>query len=123
MARCQVTSEKSSENCISLFGGKPARGLPTPPPTSPRAVTAHFTRVGRQSVSWMCEIYSRESLAREWGEGGVICETVPFVNGSSDQLQTQNQDSQYYSAPSLFRQDLSNPDKIMVIKRGFNHSS
>ena len=42
------------------------------------------------------------------GEGGVICETVPFVNGSSDQLQTQNQDSQYYSAPSLFRQDLSN---------------
>jgi hypothetical protein len=61
--------------------------------------------VGRQSASWMCEIYSQESLA---GEGGVICETVPFVNGSSDQLQTQNQDSQYYSAPSLLRQDLSN---------------
>jgi hypothetical protein len=32
MARCQVTSEKSSKNCISLFGGKPATGLPTPPP-------------------------------------------------------------------------------------------
>jgi hypothetical protein len=28
MARCQVTSEKSSENCISLFGG----GLPTRKP-------------------------------------------------------------------------------------------
>jgi hypothetical protein len=33
---------------------------------------------------------------------------VPFFNGSSDQLQTQNQDSKYYSAPLLFRQDLSN---------------
>jgi hypothetical protein len=32
----------------------------------------------------------------------VICETVPFVNGSSDRLQTQDQDSQYYSAPLLF---------------------
>jgi hypothetical protein len=42
------------------------------------------------------------------GEGGVICETVPFVNRSSDQLQAQNQDSQYYSASSLFKQDLSN---------------
>jgi hypothetical protein len=35
-------------------------------------------------------------------EGGMICETVPFDNGSSDRLQTQNQDSQYYSAPLLF---------------------
>ncbi len=43
-ARSQVTSEKSSKNYISLFGGKPAGGLPTPPPTSPRTVTAHFTR-------------------------------------------------------------------------------
>jgi len=106
MARCQVTSEKSSKNYISLFGGKPARGLPTPPPTSPRAVTAHFTRVGWQSASWMCEIYTRESLGGG-GEGGVICETLPFVNGTSDRLQAQNQDSQYHSAPLLFRQDLS----------------
>jgi hypothetical protein len=55
-----------------------------------------------------CEIYSRESLAGEGWEGGVICETVPFVNGSSDRLQTQNEDSQYHSAPLLFRQDLPN---------------
>jgi hypothetical protein len=95
------------KNYISLFGGKPARGLPTPSPTSPRAVTTHFTRVGQQSASWMCEIYSRESL-EGGGEGRVICGTVPFINGLSDQLQTQNQDSQYYYAPSLFRQDLSN---------------
>ncbi len=32
---------------------------------------------------------------------------MPFVNGSSDQLQTQSQDSQYHSATLLFRQDLS----------------
>jgi hypothetical protein len=68
MARCQVTSEKSAENCISLFGGKPAGGLPTPLPTSLRAITAHFSHVGRQSASGMCENYSRESLAGE-GEG------------------------------------------------------
>ena len=107
MARCQVTSEKSSKNYISLFGGKPARGLPTPPPTSPRAVTAHFPRVGRQlrtaSARFTCENHSREG-----GEGRVICETVLFDNRLSDRLQTQNQDSQYYSAPFSFRQDLSN---------------
>jgi hypothetical protein len=33
---------------------------------------------------------------------------MPFDNGSSDQLQIQNKDSQHYSAPLLFRQDLSN---------------
>jgi hypothetical protein len=60
---------------------------------------------------WMakCELDVQDLLAGiTRGGGGVICETVPFVNGSSDQMQTQNQDSQYYSAPSLFRQDLSN---------------
>jgi hypothetical protein len=36
----------------------------------------------------------------------VICETVLFVNGSSDQLQIQDQDSRYYFALFLFRQDL-----------------
>ena len=93
-ARSQVTLEKSSKNYISLFGGKPARGLPTPPPTSPRAVTAHFPRVGRQvrtaSARFTCENHSREG----GGEGGMICETVPFDNESSDQLQTQDEDSQ-----------------------------
>ncbi len=68
-ARSQVTSEKSSKNYISLFGGKPARGLTTPPPTSPRAVTTHFTHGGRQSASCKCEIYSPESLA---GGGGRV---------------------------------------------------
>ena len=51
-----------------------------------------------------CENHSQEGR----GEDGVICKTVPFDNGSSDQLQTQNQDSQYHSAPLLLKQDLSN---------------
>ena len=59
------------------------------------------------SVNCKCEIYLQESLVGG-KEGGVICETVPFDNGLSDRLQTQNQDSQHYSAPWLFRQDLSN---------------
>jgi hypothetical protein len=104
-ARCQVTSEKSSKNYISLFGGKPARRLPTPPPTSPRAVTAHFTRVGRQVGSASAR-FTRKNHSRGRGEGRVICETVPFVNRSSDRLQTLNEDSQYHSAPLLFKQDL-----------------
>ncbi len=97
-----------SKNYISLFGGKPARRLPTPLPTSTRAVTAHFPRVGRQvrtpSARFTCENHSQEG----GGGGGVICETLAFNNGSSDRLQTQNQDSQHYYAPLLFRQDLSN---------------
>jgi hypothetical protein len=70
LARCHVTSEKSSKNYISLFNGKPARGLPTRPPTSPRAVTAHFPRVGRQvrfaSSRITCENHSREGGGRAW---------------------------------------------------------
>ncbi len=59
------------------------RATHTPPPTSLRAVTAHFTHGVRQvrtaSARFTCENHSREG-----GEGGVICETVPFNNGSSD---------------------------------------
>jgi hypothetical protein len=100
-ARSQVTSKKSSKIYISLFGGKPVRGLPTPPPPL-RKPLPYILHV----VSGKCEPQVRDLLAGG-GEGGVICETVPFVNGSSDQLQIQDQDSQYYSAPLLFRQDLS----------------
>ena len=66
-----------------------------------------FSTCWTASANPKCDIYSGESLAEEGG-GGVICETVPFDNGLSDRLQTQNQDSQYYSAPVLIRQDLSN---------------
>ncbi len=47
-----------------------------------------------------CELHVRDLLVGitrggGGGEGGVICETVPFVKGSSDRLQIQNEDSQY----------------------------
>jgi hypothetical protein len=85
-ARSQLTLEKSSKNYISLFGGKPDRGLPTPPPTPQRADIAHFTRGEPASAIRRCDFYSRDLLAGEGGEGegGAICETVLFFNGSSD---------------------------------------
>jgi hypothetical protein len=108
MARCQITSEKSSKNHISLFDGKPARGLPTPPPPPLRKPVPHIFH----ALDGKCEPQVRDSLARitrgRGGGGRGDCKTVPFDNESSDQLQTQNQDSQYHSAPLLFKQDLSN---------------
>ncbi len=91
-----------------MFGGKAARGLPTPPPTLSASHYRTFSTCWTASANCKSEIYSRESLAEGGGEDGVICETVPFVNRSLDRLQTPNQDSQYYFAPLLFRQNLSN---------------
>jgi hypothetical protein len=51
-----------------------------------------------------CQIHSRD----ERGEGRVICETMPFDNGSSDRAQIQHEDRQYYSALLLFKYNLSN---------------
>jgi hypothetical protein len=67
--RSPVTSEKSSKNYISLFGGKPARGLPTPPPTPPRREIAYFTRGEPASAIRGHNFYSRNLLAGE-GRGG-----------------------------------------------------
>ncbi len=68
-ARSQVTLEKSSKNYIPLFGGKPARGLPTPHPTPPHRDLAHFTRGEPASTLRRCDFYSRDLLVGE-GEGG-----------------------------------------------------
>jgi hypothetical protein len=63
-----------------------------PPPTPPRREIAHFRR--GECVSAMCgpNFYLRDLLA-ENGGGGEKCETMLFFNGSTHQLQTQNQDS------------------------------
>ena len=77
----------------------------TPPPL--REPLPHILHVLDGKVRAGCARFTRENHSRgRGGEGRMICETVPFVNGSSDQLQTQNQDSQYYSAPLLFGQDM-----------------
>jgi hypothetical protein len=48
-ARSHVNMEKSSKNLISVFGEKPARGLPKPPPTPPRREIAEFTH-GKNAI-------------------------------------------------------------------------
>jgi hypothetical protein len=47
------------KNYISLFGGKPARGLPMPPPTPPRREIAHLTRGKCASAMRGRDFYSR----------------------------------------------------------------
>jgi hypothetical protein len=88
----------------------PPEGYPRHPPPL-REPLPHILHV----VDGKCKPQVRDLLAGitrgGGGEGGMICETVPFVNGSSDQLQTQNQDSQYYSL-------LCYLDKICLILTG-----
>jgi hypothetical protein len=54
----------------------------------------------------MCDLQAPFSLARFTremeGEGGVICGSIPFDKGSSDQAQIQHEDGQWCSAPLLF---------------------
>jgi hypothetical protein len=78
-----------------LFQESPPEGYPRHPlhPSASRYRT--FSTCWTASAVHECDFYSRESLAGGGGgEGGVICETVPFNNGSLDQLQTQDKDSQ-----------------------------
>jgi hypothetical protein len=76
-ARSQVTLEKSSKNYIPLFGGKPARGLPMPPPTPPHGDLAHFTCGEPASVLRRYNFYLRDLLAGGGARGdlrnGAIC--------------------------------------------------
>jgi hypothetical protein len=69
-ARSHVIMEKSSKNLISLFGVKPARGLPKPPPTPPHRESSEFTR-GKSSVAGTGrEIQMRNWDAENGGGGG-----------------------------------------------------
>jgi hypothetical protein len=75
-ARSQVTSKKSSKKLYFLFGGKPVEGLPTPL----HEPLPHILHVADGKVQTTSARFTRGG----GGEVGVICETVPFVNGSSD---------------------------------------
>ena len=57
-ARSHITTGKSSKNYISLFGGKPARGLPTPPPTPPQR-----KRIFNTWKMWECDGQTQFPLA------------------------------------------------------------
>ncbi len=51
-----------------MFDGKPARGLPTPPPHLSTSRYRTFSTCWTTSANRKCEIYLQESLAG--GEGG-----------------------------------------------------
>jgi hypothetical protein len=70
----------------------------TPQPSASRYQTFYTWRA--LQVQSVVGIFTRKIYSRgRVGEGRMICEMMPFVNRSSDQLQIQNQDSQYYFAP------------------------
>ncbi len=85
-ARCHIILEKSSKNYIPLFQeAKPSRHpRQRPPPTSLQVGAADFPRGGQKCAICRRRFYSRIHLQDERREAGVICETMPFVNGSSD---------------------------------------
>ncbi len=58
---------------IPSFGGKPARGLPTPPPTPPRREIAHLTRGECASAMRGRDFYSRNLLAEGGGGNAKRC--------------------------------------------------
>jgi hypothetical protein len=76
-----------------------------PPPTPPRREFAESTR-GKCASAMRGRDFHSQNWGAENGWGGGERETMRLVNGSKYQLQTQNQDSQYYSSPFLFWQDV-----------------
>ncbi len=54
------------------------------PPTSSQVATADFPRGEGKCASCRRRCNSPERLAGWRGEGGVICGSIPFNNGSSD---------------------------------------
>ncbi len=85
---------------------KPPFKASPPPPRKLRPVD--FPRGEGKCASCRCRGNSPGLLVGWRGEGGVICGSMPFNNGSSDWTQIQHEDGQWFSAPLLFRQDLPN---------------
>ncbi len=71
--------EKSSKNLISVFGEKPARWLPKPPPTPPRRETAEFTH-GENAILGRGRGIQTRNWDAEKGGGG---ENNAKLNNSS----------------------------------------
>ncbi len=67
-----------------LVSRKPVRGLPMPSPPPLRQPLPHIFQVVDGKVWFGSATFTRGIHSREGrGEGGVICETMPFDNGSS----------------------------------------
>ena len=62
--------EKASKNLISVFGEKPARGLPKPPPTPPHRESTEFKHGKSADAGRGHEIQARNWDAENGGKGG-----------------------------------------------------
>ena len=72
---------KSLKNLISVFGEKPARGLPKPtPPPARRLDLATLTRGENAKLSRQSAKSSHPNEMPEWGRGGGI---LRFLNNST----------------------------------------
>ncbi len=72
----------------------PFKAPPPPPPTSSQVATADFPRGEGKCACCRRRGNSPWLLARWRGEGRVICELMPFDNGSSDWAQIQHEEGQ-----------------------------
>jgi len=62
-----------------------AKPPPTPSPPPLRKLRRRIFHVVDSNVPFAGAVFTHRIHSRdERGEGGVICETMPFVNGSSD---------------------------------------
>jgi hypothetical protein len=95
-ARSHVTLEKSSKNYICCENEPSQAAIQGFPPT--------FSQVDGEGKCASCRrrCNSPDLLAGWRGEGGVICGSMPFDNGSSGWAQIQHEDEQWCSAPLLF---------------------
>ncbi len=71
-------------------------------PLTSQVAMADFPRGEGKCESCRRRGNSPDLLAGCRGEGGVICESMPFDNRSSDWAQIQHEDGQWCSAPLLF---------------------
>jgi hypothetical protein len=78
-----------------LVSRSQAKLLPTPSPPPLRKLPRPIFHVVDNNVQFAGAVFTRQIHSQEErGEGGVICETMPFDNGSSDRLQIQHKDGQ-----------------------------
>ncbi len=92
--RSHVTLEKSSKNYIRCENEPSQAAIQGFPPTSSQVAMAGFPRGEGKCASCRRRGNLPWLLARWRGEGGVICESMPFDNGSSDRAQIQQEDGQ-----------------------------
>jgi hypothetical protein len=72
-----------------------AKPLPTPSPAPLCKLQRRIFHVVDSNVRFAGAVFTLQIHSRdERGEGGVICETMPFNNGSSDRAQIQHEDRQ-----------------------------